>query len=87
MKPIGKNIIIKTIDEEIKTSSGLLLSSEDANQLRYKKGVIIKSGTEVQVLDEGDIIFYDKHAGHGISYKENVYTVIQFSDVVLVEWN
>ena len=55
MKPIGKNIIIKTIDEEIKTSSGLLLSSEDANQLRYKKGVIIKSGTEVQVLDELDL--------------------------------
>ncbi|MCP4437687.1 MAG: hypothetical protein GY810_01975, partial [Aureispira sp.] len=57
MKPIGKNIIIKTIEEEIKTSSGLLLSSEDANQLRYKKGVIIKSGTEVSVLDEGDFIF------------------------------
>ncbi len=37
MKPIGTNIVIKTIEEEIKTSSGLLLSSEDANQLRYKK--------------------------------------------------
>ena len=53
MKPIGKNIIIKTIEEEIKTASGLLLSSEDTNQLRYKKGVIIKSGTEVSVLKEG----------------------------------
>ena len=51
MKPIGKNIIIKTIEEEIKTASGLLLSSEDANQLRYKKGVIIKSGTEVGFLN------------------------------------
>ena len=41
MKPIGKNIIIQPIDEEIKTQSGLLLSSEDTNQLRYKKGIVV----------------------------------------------
>jgi len=84
MKPIGKNIIIKTIDEEIKTSSGLLLSSEDANQLRYKKGVIIKSGTEVQVLDEGDIIFYDKRSGYSMIINDEPFTIIQEKDVVVV---
>jgi co-chaperonin GroES (HSP10) len=84
MKPIGKNIIIKTIEEEIKTSSGLLLSSEDANQLRYKKGVIIKSGTEVQVLDEGDIIFYDKRSGYSMIINDEPYTIIQEKDVVVV---
>jgi co-chaperonin GroES (HSP10) len=50
MKPIGLNIVIKSIDEEIKTSSGLLLSSEDANQLRYKKGRVVKPGTDVSVI-------------------------------------
>jgi len=84
MKPIGKNIIIKTIEEEIKTSSGLLLSSEDANQLRYKKGVIIKSGTEVQVLDEGDLIFYDKRSGYSMIINDEPYTIIQEKDVVVV---
>jgi len=84
MKPIGKNIIIKTIEEEIKTSSGLLLSSEDANQLRYKKGVIIKSGTEVQVLDEGDIIFYDKRSGYSMIINDEPFTIIQEKDVVVV---
>ena len=77
MKPIGKNIIIKTIEEEIKTSSGLLLSSEDANQLRYKKGVIIKSGTEVQVLDEGDFIFYDKRSGYSMIINDEPYTLFR----------
>ena len=84
MKPIGKNIIIKTIEEEIKTSSGLLLSSEDANQLRYKKGVIIKSGTEVQVLDEGDLIFYDKRSGYSMIINDEPFTIIQEKDVVVV---
>ena len=84
MKPIGKNIIIKTIDEEIKTSSGLLLSSEDANQLRYKKGLIIKPGTDVQVLDEGDLVFYDKRSGYSMIINDQPYTIIQEKDVVVV---
>jgi co-chaperonin GroES (HSP10) len=83
MKPIGKNIIIKTIEEEIKTSSGLL-SSEDANQLRYKKGVIIKSGTDVAVLDEGDFIFYDKRSGYSMIINDEPFTIIQENDVVVV---
>ena len=47
MKPINKYIIVKGIDEEMKTDSGLLLSAEDANSFRYKKGKVIKPGTEV----------------------------------------
>ena len=84
MKPIGKNIVLKIIEEEIKTSSGLLLSSEDANLLRYKKGVIIKSGTEVSVLDEGDFIFYDKRSGYSMILNDEPYTIIQEKDVVVV---
>tara|TARA_B100001564_G_C20548709_1_gene627958 strand:+ start:634 stop:891 length:258 start_codon:yes stop_codon:yes gene_type:complete len=84
MKPIGKYIIIKTIEEEIKTSSGLLLSSEDANQLRYKKGLVIKSGSDVEVIDEKDLIYYDKRAGFTLLLKDEPFTIIQEKDVVVV---
>ena len=47
MRPIGKNIVIETIDEEVKTSSGLLLSAEDAGSFRYKKGKVVKPGSDV----------------------------------------
>ena len=84
MKPIGKYIIIKTIEEEIKTSSGLLLSSEDANQLRYKKGLVIKSGSDVEVIDEKDLIYYDKRAGFTLLLKDETITKIQEKEVVIV---
>ncbi len=84
MKPIGKNIIIQTIDEQIKTESGLLLSSEDANQLRYKKGLIVKSGTEVSSIKEGDTIYYDKRSGYSMIINDEQYTIIQEKDVVVV---
>ena len=41
MRPVGKYIVIKTIDEEVKTKSGLLLSATDVDEFRYKKGKVI----------------------------------------------
>ncbi len=84
MKPIGKNIIIKTIEEEIKTTSGLLLSSEDTNQLRYKKAEIVKPGSQVSVIKEGDLVYYDKRAGYTMLINDEPYTVISENDVVVV---
>jgi|TARA_B100001093_G_scaffold514621_1_gene589064 co-chaperonin GroES (HSP10) len=84
MKPIGKNIIIKTIEEEIKTSSGLLLSSEDASQLRYKKGRIIEIGTDVVAIEKDSEIYYDKRAGYTMLISDTPYTIIQENDVVVV---
>jgi co-chaperonin GroES (HSP10) len=63
MKPISKYIIIKTVEEEIKTSSGLLLSADDASQMRYKRGIVIKQGTDVTAIKDNDEIYYDKRAG------------------------
>jgi co-chaperonin GroES (HSP10) len=83
-KPIGKYIIIKTVEEEMKTSSGLLLSAEDANQMRYKRGLVIKPGTEVKIIKEKDGIYYDKRAGFTMLIDNEPYTMITESDVLVV---
>lgn len=84
MKAIGKNIIIKTIDEEVKTSSGLVLSGEDTNQLRYKRGVVINSGTEVSAIKAGDQVYYDKANSYVMIINDEHCVIIQERDVVLV---
>ena len=84
MKPIGKYIVIKTIKEELKTESGLLLSNEDANNFRYKKGQVIKPGTDVSVINIDDFIYYDGAAGHKMLIEDNPYTIITERDVVVV---
>ena len=84
MKPIGKYLVIKKIKEELKTSSGLLLSNEDANNFRYKKGEVIEPGTDINVINKGDLIYYDKAAGHEMFIKDKGYTVILERGVVVV---
>ena len=84
MKAIGKNIIIKNVDEEVKTSSGLVLSGEDTNQLRYKRGVVINSGTEVSAIKAGDEVYYDKSNSYVMIVNDEHCVIIQERDVVLV---
>ena len=84
MKAIGKNIIIKNVDEEVKTSSGLVLSGEDTNQLRYKRGVVINSGTEVNAIKAGNEVYYDKTNSYVMIINDEHCVIIQERDVVLV---
>ena len=84
MKPIGKFIVIKTIDEELKTESGLFLSGEDMNQMRYKRGLVVESGTDVPHIKKDDNIYYDKAHGFTMLINEKQYTIITERDVVVV---
>jgi len=84
MKPIGKYIVINKISEELKTESGLLLSAQYASDFRYRKGEVVKAGTDVNVINEGDFVYYDKSAGHEMLIEENPYTIITERDVVVV---
>ena len=84
MKPIGTYIVIQSIEEEIKTQSGLILSGDDANQMRYKRGIVVEPGTDVKVIDPGDEIYYDKSHGFTMVINNEQYTIIQERDVVVV---
>jgi co-chaperonin GroES (HSP10) len=85
MKPIGKYILISQIKEEIKTDSGLLLSAKDAQDIRYKKGIVVVPGTDVKRIMKDDTIYYDSRAGYTMVIKGEQYTVITENDVVVVE--
>ena len=84
MKPINKYIVIKEVKEEMETSSGLLLSNEDASKMRYKRGVVIAPGTEVSVISKDDEIYYDKGSGYTMLIDNEPYTIILERDVVIV---
>lgn len=85
MKPIGKYIIVSQIDETVKTDSGLMLSGEDMNQFRYKRGVVVEPGTDVKHIVKGDKIYYDKAQSFAMMIGAFQYTILRETDVVVVE--
>ena len=84
MKPIGKYIVIKDKQESIKTESGLILSGEDTNQLRYKRAIVIAVGTEVGAINEDDELYYDKAHSFTMLINDEQFTIISERDVVVV---
>ena len=85
MRAINHYIIAKNIKTEPKKVAGLIMTDETDQDNRYIKAEIISIGNLVEGLKDGDTIYYDKHAGHDISWKDTLYRVIRDGDVVLVD--
>ena len=85
MRAVSYYMIVKTIKEQ-KKIAGLDISDSIDSENRYLKGEIISNGDLIpETLQEGDIVYYDKHAGNSITKDDNIYQVIQIQDVVIVE--
>ena len=85
MQAINDYVIVDIIKEGPKKVGGLILTDETDESNRYKKANIVSVGNMVEVVKEGDVIYYDKHAGHDIGYNDNMYRVIRARDIVIVE--
>ena len=85
MKAINNYIIVQIIKTEPKKVAGLIMTEELDSDNRYIKAKVVSAGNLVEVIKENDIIYYDKHAGHGVQYKDILYQVIRSGDVVLID--
>ena len=84
MKAINRYIIVDKIKTEPKKVAGLIMTDETDVDNRYLKANIISCGNLVEGLKDNDVVYYDKHAGHDISFNNELYRVIRDMDVVLV---
>ncbi len=85
MKAVNDYIVVDKEKVGPKKVGGLILTEDLDQDNRYIKATIISVGDLVKGLKDGDVVYYDKHAGHGITWKEEMYQVIRARDVVLVE--
>ena len=85
MQAVNDYVIVD--DEKVgpKQVGGLLLTNDTDEANRYKKATIISTGDLVERVKEGDVVYYDAMAGHGISYDKHLYRVIRMRDIVIVE--
>ena len=85
MKAVNHYIIIDPIKNEPKKVGGLILTDEINEDNRYLKAKVVSVGNLVEGINENDVVYYDKHAGHGIQHKDKFYGVIKQMDVVIID--
>ena len=85
MKAVNHYVIIEQIKEGPKKVGGLILTDEVNEDNRYLKAKVVSVGNLVEGVNENDVVYYDRHAGHGIQHKDKFYGVIKQMDVVLID--
>ena len=85
MKAINHYVVVDKIKTEQKKIAGLIMTEDLDEDNRYIKANVISVGNLVEGVKDNDVVYYDKHAGHGVQFKDKLYFVIKASDIVLVD--
>ena len=85
MQAVNNYIIVQKIKQGPKKVGGLILTEDIDEDNRYIKAKVVSTGNLVEGIKDNDIVYYDKHAGHGVQYKDILYQVIRSGDVVLID--
>jgi len=88
MRAVSYYIVVENIKLAPKKIAGLEISDSIDSDNRYLKGKIISKGDLCppdNIIKQDDIVYYDKHAGHEITFKDKQYYVMTIKDIVLVE--
>ena len=85
MKAINDCLIIEKEQPKPKKVGGLILTEKLDEDNRYLKAKVVSVGNLVEGINENDVVYYDRHAGHGIQHKDKFYGVIKQMDVVLID--
>ena len=85
MQAVNNYIIVEKIKQGPKKVGGLILTEDIDVDNRYIKAKVISTGNLVEGIKNDDVVYYDKHAGHGVQYKDILYQVIRSVDVVLID--
>ena len=91
LKPLGDRVVLKPVEKEEKTKSGIVLP--DTAKEKPQEGIvqavgtgrILDNGTPVKMeLKVGDKVLYAKYAGNEFKIDEIEYLIVSEKDVLAV---
>ena len=89
LKPIGERVVIKKLEAEKKTQSGIVLPESAQDKPQYAEVVAISSdilndNDKKDSLKEGDKVIYSQYAGTDVKIEGENYVVLAYKDILAV---
>jgi len=91
IKPLEDRIVVKTLEAEQTTASGLVIPDtaqekpQEGEVLAVGPGRVDDSGNRVPVdVKEGDVVIYSKFGGTEVKYAGEEYLILSSRDVLAV---
>lgn len=90
IKPLGSRVLLKEIESEKTTKSGIVLPS-NAKEKPYIAEVVeigpgeVKDGKEIKmVVKKGDRVLYSKYSGTEVKLENEKYLLVKQDDILAV---
>ena len=92
LKPLGDRVIVKRLEEEEKTASGIV--RPDVAKEKPQKGEVVAVGpgklledgsrSEMEVK-EGDVVYFPKYSGTEVKYEGDEYLILRMDEILAKE--
>lgn len=90
IKPLGDKVVIKKLEAEEKTKSGIVIPSTAKEQPQMAEvvavgpGGVIEGKEVVMELKVGDKVIFSKYAGTEVKYDGTEYTILRQNDILAI---
>lgn len=84
IKPLGDRVVIKKLEAEEKTESGLILTGTAKEKPQAAEVVAVGPGTEdvEMIVKIGDNVIFSQYAGTEVKYDGEEYTILSQKDIL-----
>lgn len=90
LKPLADRIIVKMLEKEETTKSGIILSSKSeeksqiAQVLRVGDGIDSEGKKVEMAVKEGDKVILNQYAGTTVKYEDEELIIVRYSEILAV---
>jgi chaperonin GroES len=82
LKPLADHVILKRIEKENKTTSGIVLP--DTAKEKPEQGEVIEVGKEVKEVKKGDKVVFSKYGPTEVKIDGSEYLILKEEDILAV---
>ena len=83
IKPLGKRVLIKQVEQEEVTKSGIVLPGT-ASKEKPITGEVLAVGKEVEDVKEGDKVIFEKYSGTEVKDGDNSFLILDIDNVLAI---
>lgn len=86
IKPLADRVLIKMVESEETTKSGIILSSGSKEKPQIAEVVAVGPGTEDVKMEikVGDKVIINKYSGTQVKYEGTEYTIVKQEDILAI---
>lgn len=90
LKPLGNRVVIKMIESEETTKSGIILAGNAQEKPQFAEVIEVGPGLEIDgklekmLVKKGDKVVVNKYAGTEVKYEGVEYIIVKQDDILAI---